>query len=216
MEHLNAATLARLVDEPARPEEAAHLAGCGACRAELQAMVAQTRELAGLMDLEPDPAALASLRDRLRREGLIRAPRRATPWRLPAPALRAAAAVALFIAGGATGLLLRRDAPVDPAAGTHIAQSRPIDRVEEAEQALRAAEASYLAAMIRYAELTGGGSERDAVARLAALEGIVLTTRAALRQAPADPVINGYHLAAVAQRDAMLQQIATDDDDNWF
>jgi hypothetical protein len=216
MGHLNAESLARLVDEPARPDEATHLAGCDACRAELHALVTQTRELAALMDLEPDPAALTRLRDRLRREGLIHTPRRAAPWRSPAPALRAAAALALFIAGGATGLLMRRDAPVDPAAPTGIAQSRPIDRVEDAEQALRATEASYLAAMIRYAELTGGGSERDAVARLAALEGIVLTTRAALRQAPADPVINGYHLAAVAQRDAMLREIAADDDDNWF
>jgi hypothetical protein len=43
---------------------------------------------------------------------------------------------------------------------------------------------------------------------MAALESIVLTTRAALNRAPADPVINGYHLTAVAEREAMLRRLA--------
>ena len=45
------------------------------------------------------------------------------------------------------------------------------------------------------------------MSRLAALEGIVLMTGAALSEAPADPVINGYHLTALEQRDALLRQI---------
>ena len=62
----------------------------------------------------------------------------------------------------------------------------------------------------------------DPVNRLAALEGIVLTTRAALNEAPADPVINGYHLTALEQRDAILRQIQAQpapDEDNeqeWY
>jgi hypothetical protein len=48
----------------------------------------------------------------------------------------------------------------------------------------------------------------DPVARQAALESILLTTNAALREAPADPVINGYHLTALAERDAVLKAIA--------
>jgi hypothetical protein len=60
------------------------------------------------------------------------------------------------------------------------------------------------------------------VSRLAALEGIVLTTRAALDDAPADPVINGYHLTALEQRDAILRQIqevpeeSDDNEQEWY
>ena len=57
----------------------------------------------------------------------------------------------------------------------------------------------------------------DPLNQLAALEGIVLTTRAALEEAPADPVINGYHLSALGQRDAILRQIdARADEEPWF
>jgi hypothetical protein len=52
--------------------------------------------------------------------------------------------------------------------------------------------------------------------RLAALEGIMLTAQAALREAPADPVINGYLLTAMGQRDAMLRQISRPSEQDWF
>jgi hypothetical protein len=87
---------------------------------------------------------------------------------------------------------------------------------EDALAAVQAAEQSYLRAYSRYAELTGTQQTDDPVTRLAALESIVLTTRQALDRAPADPVINGYHLSAVAQRDAALRQIALRSDRPWF
>jgi hypothetical protein len=87
---------------------------------------------------------------------------------------------------------------------------------EEAERALVATEAEYVAALSRYAELTGTDVTDDPLNRLAALEGIVLTTRAALREAPADPVINGYHLTALTQREAMLRQISSTSGEGWF
>ena len=75
---------------------------------------------------------------------------------------------------------------------------------------------AYLAAMTRYTELAGGTAAADPVARLAALESIVNTTRAALGQAPADPVINGYHLTALAQRDATLKKLSSSTGQTWF
>jgi hypothetical protein len=84
----------------------------------------------------------------------------------------------------------------------------PARTAEEAASRLRTAESGYLAALERYAELSGRIEEGDPLARLAALESIVATTRAALGRAPADPVINGYHLTAVAQRDALLRQVS--------
>jgi hypothetical protein len=87
---------------------------------------------------------------------------------------------------------------------------------EEALAAVHAAERSYLQAYARYAELTDAQQAEDPVTRVAALESIVLTTREALDRAPADPVINGYHLTAVAQRDAALRQIALRSNGPWF
>jgi hypothetical protein len=80
---------------------------------------------------------------------------------------------------------------------------------------LREAERAYLSALGRYSDLSGRTDASDPLARLAALESIVATTRAALGQAPADPVLNGYHLTAVAQRDAMLRQLAASAD-TWY
>jgi hypothetical protein len=78
---------------------------------------------------------------------------------------------------------------------------------DEAARFVRDAEGAYLAAMTRLAELTAAQSSDPAV-RLATLDGIVVTTAAALERSPADPVINGYHLAARAQRDALLRTVS--------
>lgn len=88
------------------------------------------------------------------------------------------------------------------------AAARPAATPQEAAVALRDAEKAYLSALARYSDFTSKSETADPLARLAALESIVATTRAALGQAPADPVINGYHLTAVAQRDATLRQLA--------
>ncbi|HEY0303748.1 MAG TPA: hypothetical protein VGC44_02190 [Longimicrobiales bacterium] len=97
-------------------------------------------------------------------------------------------------------------APVEQAPA--LAALQPARTSEEAAARLRTAESDYLAALTRYTELSSRIDEGDPLARLAALESIVATTRAALGRAPADPVINGYHLTAVAQRDALLRQVS--------
>jgi hypothetical protein len=81
----------------------------------------------------------------------------------------------------------------------------------------RQAEALYLDMLTRVAELeTGTTQPNDPVARLAALESIAAITRSALYQAPADPVLNGYHLTALAQREATLRQMAASKPGRWF
>jgi hypothetical protein len=89
---------------------------------------------------------------------------------------------------------------VRPSAATVAGRSDPATDVQLAE-------AAYLRALARFTEVAPS-SGTDPVARLAALESILMTTKAALQEAPADPVINGYHLTALAQRDAVLRQIA--------
>jgi hypothetical protein len=64
--------------------------------------------------------------------------------------------------------------------------------------------------------LTDSGDGIEPHNRLAALEGIVVTTRAALEAAPADPVINNYHLAAMGQREALLRQLETGPEKTWY
>jgi hypothetical protein len=92
-------------------------------------------------------------------------------------------------------------------------QARSLD---EAIAVLRQAEELYLSALTRYAELASNADAGDPVSRLAAMQSIVLTTQAALSQTPMDPVINGYHLTALAQRDAALRQVAAVTNDRAF
>jgi hypothetical protein len=87
---------------------------------------------------------------------------------------------------------------------------------QDAAQYLRAAESMYLEALTRYAELAAQAESGDPVARLAALQSIILTTQAALNETPTDPVINGYHLTALAQRDATLRQVALASGEQWY
>jgi len=307
MSHLNAETLARLVDDQPSALEAAHLAGCAACSDELDAMRADVQALGELGMIEPPAHAWDSLHERLIDEGLVRS----THWRMPAY-MRIAAALALFMAGTGAGFAWRGatmpaqlavvtdeagregtsgrneqtetgstpstdaadattrlastdaartpavtgDAPAaaleprsaDAARDTRMAaavqdgpdtqrgatrDADPAQRGEpritgplpsdprfalqpysarnaqEAATMLRDAEGWYLDALAQYAQLSSELSDiDDPVARLVALETIVLTTREALDRAPADPIINGYHMTAVAQRDATLRQLA--------
>ncbi|MGQ0560898.1 MAG: hypothetical protein ACT443_03380 [Gemmatimonadota bacterium] len=200
--HLNLETLARLVDESPDEAEAGHLDSCEACLGELEALRADAAALRLLPDPEPRAAAWTALERHLRGEGLMR--RRAWSPTL----LRLAALLAVFVLGSLAGGWFVRSQTPQVAAARPVATPAPAETAEQAVARLREAERAYVAALSRYSDFSGRTDPTDPLARLAALEGIVATTRAALGQAPADPVINGYHLTAVAQRDATLRQLA--------
>ncbi|MBW3553236.1 MAG: hypothetical protein KY466_06995 [Gemmatimonadetes bacterium] len=219
MSHLTLEALARLLDEAPSAEEEGHLAGCEVCRDELAALRGQTDALASLPKMVPAPEAWAELRDRLEDERLIAG---AAPRRFYGP-LRTAAAIVLFAGGGLLGYGVRgnaEDAPstevvadrgvlAENGAGTAVEpapreQQGGLRRVEEAQEAFLSALDQYMAAT--------GTSPSDPATRLATLDNIVLTTAEALNEAPADPVINSFHLTALAQRNAMLRQISTSSD----
>ncbi len=220
MQHLNLEDIARLVEEEPAPDEAAHLAVCHACAEELEEMRLQTRGLADLPDREPPTVHWPILRSRLAAEGMIVLPRSGQGQRQRS-LLRIAAALALFAAGGLSGAVLRGDTASGMAGGpgsvavSGATLASTADPVEVGVQ-LREAEQLYLAALTRYSELTNSDEPVDPLTRLAALEGIVLTAQAALREAPTDPVINGYLLTAMGQREAMLRQISRTPDQDWF
>ncbi len=229
MSHLSLESLARLVDEPPGPAEAEHLRACAPCRAELEALREQAAALAALPDPAPPSEGWERLAARLDAE---RAPT-PRPWAARHPwVIRAAASIGIFLLGGVAGAAAVR-AGVAPAgaarsaaavtadpgdAGAAVAPADAAGRgtPQDAERAVRLAESRYMRALSRYAEVAPPPAGGDPVARVAALESIVLTTRAALNQAPADPVINGYHLTAIAQRDATLKQIARAGGDTWY
>jgi hypothetical protein len=216
MQHLSTETLARLVDESPAHLERVHLETCAACRCELQALQEQTAALAELPLLDAPSRGWPLLKARLAHEGLLHhAPASAEHPRWNRPhLLRAAAYVGLFLLGGAGGLAVGRAGSGD---GWAADQPAALPQTSEvAARHLQEAELAYLAALAHYQELSGVTRGTDPAARLAALEGIVLTTRAALEAAPADPVINGYYLTAIGQRDAVLRQIAQTTEDPWF
>jgi hypothetical protein len=210
MQHLTLETLARLVDESPDRREQAHLDGCAGCRAELEALEEQCRALAALPSLVPGPDHWPELRSRLQREGMLR------ERHFPRPAVRRVAAAALlFLAGGGTGYALR--GPTLPGSTA----DPPVLAVEENSQApdptalpgpdagrdVETAGEAFMAALDHYMASTGV-EVADPAARLAALDNIVLTTAEALNEAPTDPIISGYHLSALAQRNAVLRQLA--------
>jgi len=233
MQHLMPETLARLVDEAPNDVESRHLAECDDCRADLEGMRADYSALKNLPMIEPPPTEWPELEARLLEEGLIRRRTSATRW---ASWGRAAAAVALFALGTATGtFMLDGGTPAATPASNRAAlagrgvlpvlntQTGPImvsavepANADEALALYRQAEAVYLDALTRVAELGGQSDGGDPVARIAALESIAAITRSALEEAPADPVINGYHLTALAQKEATLRQMAATKSDRWF
>lgn len=223
MGHLSTETLARLVDEPPREDEATHLAGCRLCATELEAVRAQTQALAALPEVRPPLGDWEFLEARLRSEGLIEDPSllsRLTMGRTPGW-MRAAAAAALFVGGGMFGATFtgglgpdgRREAP------NRAARMAEVSDLDDAATAVRSAEADYMYALARYRELLGeeggGGEIGDPITSLAALEYLVAAGQAAVRQAPADPFLNGLLASTLAEREAVLRRISTQRD-NWF
>ena len=203
MPHLTLEALARLVDEAPENHEEAHLAACGECRAELDALREQTEALGMLPKLLPPPDSWPELRRQMVKDGIIRNGRR---WR-PGPTLtRVAAALLLFVGGGAAGYLARGPvvAPVERVAEAPAPESAAsaADLTQEVERT----EEMFAAALDRFMRASGTEAP-DPAARLAALDNIVLTTAEALNESPADPVINSYHLTAVAQRKQLIRQL---------
>ena len=222
MEHLNTETLARLVDHSPGPDEAEHLRACMVCSSELQALRLQTEQLASLPELLPPLGDWEVLEARLRSEGLVNDPglfRRMGLAHTPGW-MRAAAAVVLFLGGTAVGAGLT--APGGDAPGLTRVPSiafASAETVEDAATAVRVAEQNYVSALTRYSQLMESeGSDPalvDPRSRFAALEYLLAASQAAVRQAPADPFLNGLLAATRAEREATLRQISARQD-NWF
>jgi hypothetical protein len=244
MEHLTPDALARLVDEPPTGAEAAHLAECPRCAAELDALQEQTEALGHLADLRPPQGAWEPLAARLRAEGLLRPeaerPRTGAPWWSRGPVMQAAAALSLFLVGGAAGfgigLLPGSEATPTGVAGEDApAEAHPIARlasmdpenafpdeltVDQAAELVRVTEAWYMEALIRYRDRIDREApvpETDPLGRWAALETLMAAGQAAVHQSPTDPFLNGILANMQAEREATLRGMeARTVGQNWY
>jgi hypothetical protein len=157
-----------------------------------------------------------TIAQRAREEGLIR-DNRPERWTM-SPWMRAAAAVVILAGGVAIG----RWAPVTSApavasqpesnARATVGAPASFRSVDEAWATLDRASADYQSAS---AFLAANNSRAPGVtdsvsmyrARLAALEQLMNATVTARENAPRDPVINQYYLAALGAREATAQQL---------
>ncbi len=155
---------------------------------------------------------------RAREEGLIRE-NRPERWSAGAPWMRAAAAVLILVGGIAIGrstIGWPGEPGVSPAAtnAARVATATPasFNNPEEAWATLDRASADYQSASAFLAATNSrAGAVMDSAAiyraRLAALEQLMTASETARENAPRDPVINQYYLAALGAREATAQQL---------
>jgi len=219
MSHLPDERLAALYDDPPTSAELAHLASCERCAAERAAY----RTLHELANAEQRIGAPLSdwdtLAPALRADGVIdtgewRVARR--PRRFSGGWSQAAAALLIALGGiaygrySAVGSVLpdsRQHAVAVAAAGDSVA----FNSVDEARQAQELYQSLYQSAALYLAAHDtvdlAPGSPAAIRRRLAALDEVGATVRQALTESPADPVINGYYLTTLGQREATLRQL---------
>jgi hypothetical protein len=129
--------------------------------------------------------------------------------------LRIAAGLLLVAGGIAIGRASARSdlvtPPVAVVAQNAVHADSSFANVEEARLAQQRSEAQFRQAAAYLAQHDSAApADGDPVAyrsRLAALDQVISTARAAMRDAPHDPVINGYYLNSLGQREATLRQL---------
>lgn len=156
----------------------------------------------------------AEISERAREEGVIHRSRPSL-WTERRPWLQAAAGIVILL-GGITIGRSTWDGPGSPAASPEQASATPaspsISTVEDAWKVLDRASAEYQSASAFLAAQSNVGpavADSAAVyqARLDALTQLMEATAAARENAPRDPVINQYYLAARGAHDATVRQL---------
>jgi len=227
-EHLTLETLARLVDEVPSDDERSHLDRCAQCAEELEAMRDQSEALTRLPDIRPETGDWEVVQARLVSEGLLEGGGRLRSGLAHTPGwMRVAAAAVLFATGTGFGAAID-GGPLDargPAATSDSplrTVSSEVTSVAEAAERARRAERVYLDALIDYRRMVERSDDPeedfrpDLEARLAALEFMTQASRTALREAPADPILNGILAGVMAEREAAMRLVSSGDQGTWY
>lgn len=236
MLHLPADRLIELGDAEPTNTELAHLGACAECERERRAYRA-LRELAAAEGARACPPLTSwdELSAALRDEGLMArkggqvltlTPPGAAAlagtrrWHAGAWALRAAAALLLLAGGVAIGKSTasvesaqpQAAAAEDPTLGAVANFAGSYTSNAEALAALYRAQREYerAATFLMTNNPVADETEPDVYrARLAALDNVMQASMTALEDAPADPVINRYYIAAAGARESTLRQLQT-------
>jgi hypothetical protein len=222
MSHLPTERLAALVDESPTSAELAHLAGCAECARE-RAMFCSLAELATAESarIGAPLTSWESLAPVLKADGVIdngrgllfRSRNVRRPW------LQAAAAVLLIAGGMMAGRYTAGLSPLPLSEAERVAQapapkpdSAPsFQTIDDARTAQAQAQVMYQMATAFLAAQDTAGHAVDSPSamrtRLAALDRARDVMGEALNDAPYDPVINGYYLTTLGQREATLRQL---------
>jgi hypothetical protein len=225
MLHLSTDRLAALGDDQPTPAEAAHLATCAECAHERGAY----QTIVAMAEAERAPLGLPltrweSIASALAVEEVPLVMRREPARRTARWPLQIAAGLLLVAGGAMLGRVsagtaaLPGAAPSLTTAGIQATTSQyPVAEssfasMEEARAAQARSEQLYQQAAAFLAQHDSSSAGEGPVAyrsRLAALDRVLSTTREAMREAPHDPVINGYYLTTIGQREATLRQLNT-------
>ncbi len=216
MRHLDPERLAALDDHTPTAEEAAHLARCAPCAQE-RAAFRHLRTVAAMPSSwnEPPLTNWATLAPALHTEGLIRLaaqPAPSAPARFRTGWLRVAAMLALVAGGVAMGRVSAGETVI-PASSVAAALenndgSGEFASVADASTVLDRAQRDYQRASLWLASHdTTVNAQAVYKARLAALDQMMIASRAGLYAAPQDPLLNQYYLAAYTAREATLRQL---------
>lgn len=223
MSHLPTERLAALADEPPTAAELAHLTSCAECARERAAYQSLVELAAGSgASIGAPLTSWEALRPKLLDDRIIGAgdstlrPRRhaGRVW------LQAAAAVLLISAGMVAGRITAGASPLplteQPSLTTASVSTDSTPHFRSIDEA-RAAQAQ---SQFMYQTATAFLAQRDTAnrapenpaairTRLAALDRTRQVLDQALDEAPYDPVINGYYLTTLGQREATLRQLNT-------
>lgn len=221
-DHLSREQISTLLDHPQGvPGGLEHLAGCPECAREYEQMSRMRMALSGLPELEPPVGEWNAIQERLGPEPLgarVSRPiwRRAVGW-----PLQAAAVLALFAAGLMVGQRISptsdpsqptravstTDGTVEPGIRSFATDPDWAMASEPAEAYLRTV-ADLQQLRDGFDELGPGQAGPAAVAeRITYLDGMIDASHAALREAPADPVLNNFLFQLVDERDDLATQL---------
>lgn len=222
MSHLPTERLAALADEPPTAAELAHLTACSACARERAAYQSLVELAASAGSTIGAPLTTwDALRPKLLEDRLIdgNAPI-ARPRRAHARIWLQAAAAILLVSGGMVAGRVTAGASALPTGGPAVtttalaADSTPhFQSIEEARTAQAQSQVMYQTATAYLAQRDTSNRTLENPAairtRLAALDRTRQVLDEALDEAPYDPVINGYYLTTLGQREATLRQLNT-------
>lgn len=221
-EHLNREQISNLLEDTKGSASAReHVAACPECAREYEQMSRMRMALSGLPDLEAPAGEWEAIQDRLGLEPLGQAEvtpvwRWATSW-----PLQAAAVLALFAGGlmvgqrispsadgtGPNPAVTTADGAADPGSAGPAGDPAASMQIEPAEAYMRTvADLQHL----RDGSDEPGSRQTGAAAvaeRITHLDGMIDASRAALREAPADPVLNNFLFQLVDERDDLATQL---------